>query len=222
MRARAPAGSADVGVGAAAGRELVPPPLVPAYPLPSGTLQIGHAGDGGLYGELVQDRSFDALAAATGFADSAAHRLTVALPPLGSSAGQRGRGRGGACGCGPRALKRGGCAACGGGNDIDIAWHALPGVPWASWLGGWLVAARPPAWLSAWAPRMPTRSRSCAPAWRRSPDPPAGTTATLTRERPLNPSNLVAMELGAAAGPAGIVNDGYWGGAGAGVLGWRG
>ena len=31
------------------------------------TLQIGHAGDGGLYAELVQDRSFDGLARATGF-----------------------------------------------------------------------------------------------------------------------------------------------------------
>ncbi|KAK2080720.1 hypothetical protein QBZ16_000574 [Prototheca wickerhamii] len=30
--------------------------------------QIGHAGDGGLYAELVQDRSFDAIAHASGFA----------------------------------------------------------------------------------------------------------------------------------------------------------
>ncbi len=35
-------------------------------------MQIGHAGDGGLYAEIVQDRSFDAIAAATGFqADTA-------------------------------------------------------------------------------------------------------------------------------------------------------
>lgn len=31
------------------------------------TIQINHAGDGGLYGELIQDRSFDALAATSGF-----------------------------------------------------------------------------------------------------------------------------------------------------------
>lgn len=31
------------------------------------TTQINHAGEGGLYGELIQDRSFDALAATSGF-----------------------------------------------------------------------------------------------------------------------------------------------------------
>lgn len=32
--------------------------------------EIGHAGEGGLYAELIQDRSFDALAAVTGFSNS--------------------------------------------------------------------------------------------------------------------------------------------------------
>ena len=40
-------------------------------------VQIGHAGDGGLHAELVQDRSFDALAAATGFASGQAPRLSI-------------------------------------------------------------------------------------------------------------------------------------------------
>ncbi|KAL4859616.1 Alpha-L-arabinofuranosidase 1 [Chlorella vulgaris] len=44
--------------------------------------EIGHAGDGGLYAELVQDRSFDALAAATGFLDSPATRLPLDLATL--------------------------------------------------------------------------------------------------------------------------------------------
>lgn len=45
--------------------------------------EIGHAGDGGLYAEMVQDRSFDALAAATGFhAASAPPRLPLDLPAL--------------------------------------------------------------------------------------------------------------------------------------------
>lgn len=35
--------------------------------MPTCHLQIGHAGDGGLYAELVQDRSFDALARVSGF-----------------------------------------------------------------------------------------------------------------------------------------------------------
>ena len=56
-------------------------PLPPSLPRP---LQIGHAGDGGLYAELVQDRSFDALAAATGFlsAPAASQRLQLDLPAL--------------------------------------------------------------------------------------------------------------------------------------------
>lgn len=35
-------------------------------PAPRTPPQIGHAGDGGLYAELVQDRSFDAIARASG------------------------------------------------------------------------------------------------------------------------------------------------------------
>lgn len=50
-----------------------------------GDPQIGHAGDGGLYAELVQDRSFDALAAATGFRAGAAARLPVDLGQLAAS-----------------------------------------------------------------------------------------------------------------------------------------
>lgn len=57
------------------------PPIPPSSLPPSS--QIGHAGEGGLYAELVQDRSFDALAAATGFAASpAARRLDLDLPAL--------------------------------------------------------------------------------------------------------------------------------------------
>lgn len=44
--------------------------------------QIGHAGDGGLYAEMVQDRSFDALAAATGFLTAPAARQPLDLPAL--------------------------------------------------------------------------------------------------------------------------------------------
>ena len=35
-------------------------------------MQINHAGEGGLYAELLQDRSFDALAIANGFNSSQA------------------------------------------------------------------------------------------------------------------------------------------------------
>jgi hypothetical protein len=44
--------------------------------------QIGHAGEGGLYAEMIQDRSFDALAAATGFHASKENRLPLDLPLL--------------------------------------------------------------------------------------------------------------------------------------------
>lgn len=47
--------------------------------------QIGHAGEGGLYAELVQDRSFDALAAATGFHHSPATTLRLDLAALTAS-----------------------------------------------------------------------------------------------------------------------------------------
>jgi alpha-N-arabinofuranosidase len=58
---------------------------IAAFPhvlLPLHSLQIGHAGEGGLYAELVQDRSFDALAAAAGFLDSPATRLPLDLTTL--------------------------------------------------------------------------------------------------------------------------------------------
>lgn len=50
-----------------------------ARPDPSAPLrtQIGHAGEGGLYAEMVQDRSFDALAAATGI-----HHSSECLHPF--------------------------------------------------------------------------------------------------------------------------------------------
>ncbi|PRW58664.1 Alpha-L-arabinofuranosidase 1 isoform B [Chlorella sorokiniana] len=44
--------------------------------------EIGHAGDGGLYAELVQDRSFDALAAATGFLESSERQMRLDCPAL--------------------------------------------------------------------------------------------------------------------------------------------
>ena len=60
-----------------------PPTPHPPSPWPRPTpLQIGHAGEGGLYAELVQDRSFDALAAATGFHASPDPRLPLDLPML--------------------------------------------------------------------------------------------------------------------------------------------
>jgi hypothetical protein len=43
--------------------------------------QIGHAGEGGLYAEMIQDRSFDALAAATGFHESNATRHALDPAP---------------------------------------------------------------------------------------------------------------------------------------------
>ena len=52
-----------------------PPLQLPALP------QIGHAGDGGLYAEMVQDRSFDALAAATGFLASPPPACRSTCPP---------------------------------------------------------------------------------------------------------------------------------------------
>lgn len=41
-------------------------------------MQINHAGEGGLYAEMVQDRSFDALAHATGFSSGKEDFMVVA------------------------------------------------------------------------------------------------------------------------------------------------
>jgi hypothetical protein len=82
MGAAAPALHAVAAAAPAAGPHIpLPLPLLPPSLPPH--LQIGHAGDGGLYAELVQDRSFDALAAATGFLSApASQRLKLNLPAL--------------------------------------------------------------------------------------------------------------------------------------------
>ena len=49
-------------------------------------MQINHAGEGGLYAELIQDRSFDALAYTTGFAASQAEALELTPEVLRASA----------------------------------------------------------------------------------------------------------------------------------------
>lgn len=41
-------------------------------------MQINHAGEGGLYAEMVQDRSFDALAHATDFSSGNEETMVVA------------------------------------------------------------------------------------------------------------------------------------------------
>jgi alpha-N-arabinofuranosidase len=96
--------------------------------------EIGHAGDGGLYAELVQDRSYDALAYAAGFLSPsrpATDRLPVDLAALAAShrcstdrtlhaprgGNQSFRSR--------RERPRGGGASDGG---AIVAWRALPGT----------------------------------------------------------------------------------------------
>lgn len=117
------------------GVQSVPPPQPPApCPAPH-AMQIGHAGDGGLYAEMVQDRSFDAVAAAVGFAAGAGPgRLPISLNDLTAQqvqqagCNQAANGSGASSrGCAWKPLKRRGTAACRASNDIIIAWSALPG-----------------------------------------------------------------------------------------------
>lgn len=49
-------------------------------------MQINHAGEGGLYAELIQDRSFDALAFTTGFHASDAESLELTPEILSAAA----------------------------------------------------------------------------------------------------------------------------------------
>ena len=115
--------------------------LLPAAPAPALLhLQIGHAGDGGLYAELVQDRSFDALAKISNFSGSSdasvdgrgasawPHRLPISLPALAAQQAGAASRRASCVGTSMQELRRRGAAACGSGNDdIILAWHALPG-----------------------------------------------------------------------------------------------
>ena len=140
--------------------------------------EIAHAGDGGLYAQLVQDSSFHALAYAAGFLhDANATRLDLAPAQLaGLAQAQQDRAAaapppvsppgGASLHAQARAASRARSAAGDDGrNDVIIAWTAL-----------------------------------------------GGTATALTRSLPLNEDNTVAMEVTAsAAGPAGILNSGYWG-----------
>eukprot|EP00887_Chlorella_sp_A99_P005257 scaffold1.g5257.t1 len=112
-----------------------------ASPLAAGELPwnasitIGHAGEGGLYAELVQDRSFDALATATGFLSSRADRLAVDLPAL--AAAHRNGTASIHAAWEPQQttytsksnyLRERAAANADPRNDIIIAWQALPGT----------------------------------------------------------------------------------------------
>ncbi|GAB4817965.1 hypothetical protein N2152v2_005011 [Parachlorella kessleri] len=134
--------------------------------------EIGHAGEGGLYAEMVQDRSFDALAAATGFHASEATRLPLDLARLASS--HR---------------------------------HAMDPIH-AAWEPSQATYSSKKDYLSERASRRNYNpSNDIIIAWQALP----GTTAALTKDRPLNNANPVAMELTTGDTTGGIVNLGYWG-----------
>ncbi|PSC67081.1 Alpha-L-arabinofuranosidase 1, partial [Micractinium conductrix] len=131
--------------------------------------------EGGLYAELVQDRSFDALAAATGFHASPDPRLPLDLPML-------------------------------------AATHRAPDVPVPppTWDSGASFSSKGD-YLKAQQDRLGAGHdprNDIIVAWQALP----GTTATLTKDQPLNDRNPVAMELRSGTGSrSGIVNFGYWG-----------
>jgi hypothetical protein len=57
---------------------MYPPPFHAAgESQPEGVPQINHAGEGGLYAEMIQDRSFDALAITSNFWGSGAESLEI-------------------------------------------------------------------------------------------------------------------------------------------------
>jgi hypothetical protein len=120
--------------------------------------EIGHAGDGGLFAELVQDRSFDALAAAAGFSSSSKNgaRLEVDLGALGAASAARS-----AAAVAQRAALAAATAAAGGSphgslaaarrrhveapNAPAVAWSALPGTQTALSRAAPLAAGNPVA-----------------------------------------------------------------------------
>jgi hypothetical protein len=120
--------------------------------------EIGHAGDGGLFAELVQDRSFDALAAAAGFSSSSENgaRLEVDLGALGAASAARsaaaaaqraalaaaGIAAGGSPHASLAAARRRHAAAP---NAPAVAWSALPGTQTALSRAAPLAAGNPVA-----------------------------------------------------------------------------
>lgn len=132
--------------------------------------EIGHAGEGGLYAELIQDRSFDAVATATGFFNISsvtmdAELVTVAHSYLADSQGSLPKQFRQYKFWKSRYLEQLQDSVAGNQrDDIVIAWQALP-----------------------------------------------GTTAALSREKPLNAMNTVSMELTTGQGTGGVINTGYWG-----------
>eukprot|EP00887_Chlorella_sp_A99_P001498 scaffold8.g1498.t1 len=110
-------------------------PRRPISPLLHGVFfeEIEHAGDGGLYAEMTQDRSFDAVATAAGFLASPATRLPVDLLAL--AAGRRPADRPwapppgllGAANATHGAKARGAGTRGAGPNDLAVAWLPWPG-----------------------------------------------------------------------------------------------
>ena len=167
--------------------------------------QIGHAGDGGLYAELVQDRSFDALAHASGFALSDVATQPVDLewlrgsfhgawdqlataPRVGAEEGPVTSRRDALAG------RNSECVAGGRGEDCRCPVEG----------GGRDKIGE----LRAPIPSPAPRRNDVIIAWAPLP----GTKTALTRLTPLNPTNTISMLVTSAdSASAGVVNHGYWG-----------
>ncbi|KAL4528572.1 hypothetical protein Ndes2526B_g07307 [Nannochloris sp. 'desiccata'] len=165
--------------------------------------EIGHAGDGGLYAEMIQDRSFDATAAASGFSvggggsggssadlsnfDNNSLRMPLDLQEI----------------------------ATYGPNPVDSivypAFNASSARSKEQRLSQILTSSGSAATNHNEDDSRRTNLENIIVPWMTL----AGTSATLTRELPLNAGNQVAMELTVSAtapqNQGGLINFGYWG-----------
>ena len=171
--------------------------------------EIGHAGDGGLYAEMIQDRSFDATAAAAGFSLPSI-RLPLDVNALASSH--------------PSPLE----PLKGPEVRIKDAYHSSKNshnqglFPKTGSFSTMQKFPRPShdtkktrKTLDGLHERNTGSKNNLIVPWVAM----AATSATLTRELPLNPGNQVAMEV-TVSGPieelnisneGGLINFGYWG-----------
>lgn len=152
--------------------------------------EIGHAGDGGLYAEMIHDRSFDATAAASGFSLTSSTRLPLHLNELAARHPSP-----------LQPLK---------GPEISID-DAYP--PYSNENSPLFSQTKGTSRHHFSASEADSPLKNLIVPWVAL----AGTSAILSRELPLNPGNQVAMELtvsqpsSESSPEGGIINFGYWG-----------
>jgi len=163
--------------------------------------EIGHAGDGGLYAEMIQDRSFDATAAASGFSGGGGGSGTDHSKNFNNKSLRM-----------PLDLEKTGIHGLNPKHSIIYpAFNASSALSKEDRLSQILTSSSGAASNHNEEDSNQKNVGNIIVPWMTL----AGTSATLSRELPLNAGNQVAMELTVSAtapqNQGGLINFGYWG-----------